>query len=236
MLAGRFAIEPLQELAAALEEMAGKSHPADVSRAIGEAALVRVEEAQALDDFETAKRLADAALAAARKSKDAGLTKRAVEVGRTVAAAKQQWDAWQKAQATLAESPDDPAANLAAGRYLCIVQGDWEQGLAHLAKGPDGPLKDLAVKSLKPPKDAASLADLADAWFSAAEKAKGKDKVDLRAGAAYWYTQAEPGLTGLVKTIVEKRLKDLGGKVAARMTDVRRETGGDRGTPSWLPA
>ena len=99
------------------------------------------------------------------------------------------------------------------GRYLCFVQGDWEQGLSHLAKGPDGPLKDLATKSLKPPAEAAALAELGDAWFSAAEKAKGKDKAEMRAGAAYWYSQAEPGLTGLVKTIVEKRLKELGGPI-----------------------
>ncbi len=161
-----------------------------------------------------AKRLADVGLAAARKSKDAGLTKRASEISKSVTAAKQQWDGWQKAQATLKQTPDDPVANLAAGRYLAFAQGDWDQGLPHLAKGPDGPLKDLAAKSLKPPEEAAALAELGDAWFAAAEKAKGKDKPELRAGAAYWYTQAEPGLTGLVKTIVDKRLAELGGKVA----------------------
>ncbi|HEX3655781.1 MAG TPA: SUMF1/EgtB/PvdO family nonheme iron enzyme, partial [Pirellulales bacterium] len=154
------------------------------------------------------------ALAAGRKAKDTALIKRVVEVGKTVTAAKQQWDGFHKAQATLAKTPDDTAANLAVGRYLALVQGDWEQGLAHLAKGPDGPLKDLAVKGLKPPAEPAALAEMGDAWFDAADKAKGKDKADLRAGAAYWYSLAEPGLTGLAKTIVEKRLKELGGKVA----------------------
>ena len=72
---------------------------------------------------------------------------------------------------------------------------------------------------------------LGDAWFAAAEKAKGKDKADLRAGAAYWYTQAEPGLTGLMKTNVEKRLEDLGGKVAVRL--VRAEIPAANGL--WLP-
>ncbi|HEX3655675.1 MAG TPA: SUMF1/EgtB/PvdO family nonheme iron enzyme, partial [Pirellulales bacterium] len=154
------------------------------------------------------------ALAAGRKAKDTALIKRVVEVGKTVTAAKQQWDGFHKAQATLAKTPDDPAANLAVGRYLALVQGDWEQGLVHLAKGPDGPLKDLAVKGLKPPSEPAALAEMGDAWFNASDKAKGKDKVELRAGAAYWYSLAEPGLTGLAKTIVEKRLKELGGKVA----------------------
>ena len=76
MLAARYTIEPLPELAAALEEMAGKPHPADANRAIAEAALARVEEAQAADDFDTAKRLADVAAAAGRKTKDTNLSKR----------------------------------------------------------------------------------------------------------------------------------------------------------------
>jgi len=213
MLAGHFAVEPLQELAASLDQMAGKPHPADVNRKIAEMSLGRIEEALAADDFDTAKQLADTALAAGRKAKDAALTKRVVEAGKTVGSAKQQWEAWKKAERALAQSPDDPAANLAVGRHFAFVQGDWERGLAHLAKGPDGPLKDLSAKGLKPPTEPAALAEMGDAWFAAAEKAKGKDKADLRAGAAYWYSLAEPGLTGLAKTIVEKRLKDLGGKV-----------------------
>src|SRR5271170_3771924 len=108
MLASRYAIEPLPELAAALEEMTGKPHPADANRAITEAALGRVEEAQATNDFELAKRLADVALAAARKSRDSSLSKRAIEVGKSVNAAKQQWDGWHKAEATLAQTPNDP--------------------------------------------------------------------------------------------------------------------------------
>ena len=94
------------------------------------------------------------------------------------------------------------------------MQGDWDQGLAHLAKGSDGLLKDLAAKGLKPPEDSAALVVLGDAWYDAAEKTKGKDKAELRTGAAYWYSQAESGLTGLVKAKIEKRLAELGGRVA----------------------
>ena len=54
-----------------------------------------------------------------------------------------------------------------------------------------------------------ALADLGDDWFSAAEKAKSKDKADLQQGARYVYTLALPSLSGLVKTKIEKRLKDL---------------------------
>jgi formylglycine-generating enzyme required for sulfatase activity/serine/threonine protein kinase len=215
ILASHFALDPLKDLAAALEDMAGKSHPAAANKSIAEAATSRVEEALATDEFDAARRFADVAVAAARKAKDAQSVKQAVELSKAVTAAAQQHEAWQKAQAKLRESPDDPEANLSVGRYLCLVQGDWPQGLPYLAKGTSGPLQELAAKSLSPPGDAAALADLGDAWWTAADKRKGKDKADLRAGAAYWYSQAEAGLTGLAKTRVEKRLAELGGKVAA---------------------
>jgi formylglycine-generating enzyme required for sulfatase activity/serine/threonine protein kinase len=214
MLSEAFAVDTWKELAAALEEMASKPRSAEAGRAIAEAALARLDEVQASEDFDSAKLLSDAALMAARKAKDPSVLKQAVEAGKTVAASRQQADALRKAQATLAEKPDDPAANLIAGRYLCFVQGQWEEGFPLLAKGADGPLKELATRSLMPPAEPAPLAELADAWFAAAEKAKGKDKSDLRAGAAYWYSQAAAGLSGLLKTKVDKRLAELGGPVA----------------------
>jgi len=217
-LAERFTVKPLKELAAALDKMTSKPHLGEVNHAIAEAALVSVGEAQLDEDFGIAKRLADIAVAAAKKAKDPSLLKRATESVKSVAVAKQQCDAWQTAQVVLAQTPGDPVANLVVGRYLCFVKEDWEQGLAHLAKGSDGSLRDLAAKSPKLSHDPTALADIGDAWFIAAEKAKGKDKANLRAGAAYWYAQAAPAATGLVKTKIEKRLAELGTSSAKRIS------------------
>ncbi|HEY5311220.1 MAG TPA: protein kinase, partial [Pirellulales bacterium] len=195
ILAVRYGGELAEQLAAALNEMAGKPHPVEANRAIAEAALSHVDDAKAAADFETAKQFADVALVAARKAKDSGLAKRSIEVTKGIATAKQQWDAWHKAQAVLTQTPDDPAANLAVGRYLCLVHGDWEQGLPHLAKGPDGPLKELAAKSQTPPEGAAALVSLGDQWWDEAEKHKGKDSGLVRLGAQYWYSEALTGLT-----------------------------------------
>ena len=41
----------------------------------------------------------------------------------------------KRAQATLADKPDDPSANLMVGRQVCFVQGDWSRGLPMLAPG-----------------------------------------------------------------------------------------------------
>ncbi len=79
-------------------------------------------------------------------------------------------------------------------------------------------LKDLATKSKAVPADPTAQAALGDAWWDAAEKAKGQDQDDLQKGAAYWYRLAVNGLTSLAKNRVEKRLAELAGdeKSAAR--------------------
>ena len=86
------------------------------------------------------------------------------------------------------------------------MKGEWETGLAHLAKGSDADLKALASESATAATEPAALVELADRWWAAAEKAKGKDKADLRVGAAHYYNAALPNLTGLTRTKVEKLL------------------------------
>jgi serine/threonine protein kinase/Leucine-rich repeat (LRR) protein len=208
-LARDYEVEEVESLAESWEELLKKLRPAAVNKAVMEAALAKVDEAVADEDFELASRLSKLATDAARKAKDNALVKQASDREKSLAAEKQQWETIQKTAATLAEKPDDPAANLTMGRYLCFVAGDWEQGLPMLAKSDDATLKDLAAKSLKNPTDAAAQADVGDAWWNAAEVAKGKAKTEIQLGAVYWYGKAVAGLTGLAKTKVEKRLKDL---------------------------
>src|SRR6185312_914073 len=88
------------------------------------------------------------ALEAARKCKDNSLVKHVTEREKALSLEKQRWETLSKAATTLADNPDDAAANLLVGRHLCFVTEDWEQGLPMLAKSSDATLKDLAAKSL----------------------------------------------------------------------------------------
>ena len=109
------------------------------------------------------------------------------------------------ARVKLAKTPDDPEANLVAGKYLCFVKGDWENGLPMLAFGKDDALKALAAKDLAGVESSSDRAKLGDGWWDLAEKQSGTAKRQLQARAVYWYRQALPGLTGLAKDKVEKR-------------------------------
>jgi hypothetical protein len=48
------------------------------------------------------------------------------------------------AAATLSSNPNDPAANLAMGRFQALIRGDWDRGVRLLARSNDAGLKLLA--------------------------------------------------------------------------------------------
>jgi hypothetical protein len=118
---------------------------------------------------------------------------------------------FQAAQERLKTEPDNAEANLAAGEFLCFVQGDWAQGLPHLSKGANAELKALADQEVSvPPTDSADQVTLADRWWDLALLAKRRKRDLLLLHAGAWYQLAAQGeLTGLSKSRVETRLGDI---------------------------
>ena len=214
-IAEAFAVVELQMLAEGWEELLRKSRPLAVNKLVAEHALAKLEDEVSREDFDQASRLSKLALDAARKSRDNAVLKLAVDRDKRLATEQQQWQAMQAAFNTLKQQPDDPAANLLVGRNLCFVKGEWERGLAMLAKGSDAVLKDLATQSQTAPTAPAAQSELGDAWWKAAEAAKGNSKTELQAGAGYWYLMALPNISGLGKVKLEQRLKQIGLTVAA---------------------
>jgi hypothetical protein len=81
-----------------------------------------------------------------------------------------------------------------------------------LALGNDPAVKGLAVKEVKGLTDATERVKLGDAWWDLGEKKNGLAKKNILQGhAAFWYQQAMPGLTGLAKEKVQKRVAVAGG-------------------------
>jgi hypothetical protein len=91
------------------------------------------------------------------------LQKRAREVEEIRAAR----DRLGPALAKLTTSPDDPAANLAVGRYTALLCGDWAKGLPMLVKSDDPELQSLARRDLGASGDAAAQGKLANDWWAA---------------------------------------------------------------------
>jgi len=121
-----------------------------------------------------------------------------------------QFKAAKEAIETLKTKPDDPAANLAAGKYYAFVRNDFGRGLPMLAKGSDAALAQLANMQLAGAETAATQMKLGDAWWEAGEKADPALREKLRGIAGYWYRKALPGIeSSLFRLRIQKRLGEI---------------------------
>ena len=169
-----------------------------------------VGEAVAEDRYELALELLSTAERLCQKPQGRSYRRRIHDYHKQVQHLSEQWHEVQQAMASLKMQPADAAANLVLGRWYCLAKADWPRGLDYLAKGSDSALRALAEKELtSPPKDSEGQVTLADAWWEQAQAAQGESRKGLFRRAGYWYKQGRPGLTGLTKTRVEKRLTEI---------------------------
>jgi hypothetical protein len=142
--------------------------------------------------------------ASARDRKEARRTQMEVE------RLRERWLEASLALKTLEATPDDPLANLTAGRWFWFQKGEVGQGLSHLAKGSDMPLRQLAQRELAEQlSDSDRQLKLADAWWEFAQTRKGEEKDCFMLHAADWYEEVNPTLPGgLTKVRIEKRLEE----------------------------
>ncbi len=125
--------------------------------------------------------------------------------------------------------PDDPNANLAAGKFLCFCKGEWAQGLAMLANASDPGLKAAAASDLAMPQTKSARVSLGNNWWTLSEKFP-EIAHSLQARAAYWYQQALPDVTQpLEKALIEKRVAAAGDSQASMTASARG--GGGQSTP-----
>ena len=109
----------------------------------------------------------------------------------------------------LATKPDDPDANLIAGKFA-LERGKFGVSFTLLAKGKDVVISSVAKRELAPPTEAAEQLLLADGWFDSAEKEPNNYvKARMKERAAIWYENALPALTGLAKVKAKARFKTL---------------------------
>lgn len=202
-----FTVDALAMKAAVLAKVETAARQPSQLKSIAEEALGLIDDAVAADKTEILTELADLALAASRKLKDKDLLKQAQRRKKDVEQIVQAAEEVQSAKKKLEDAPNDPAANSIVGRYLCFVKGDWEQGVPMLALGDDAELKKLATRDIEGAKDAKEQAALGDAWWDLSETKAGREAERMKERSYHWYKQAMPGLTGLAKDKVEKRLQ-----------------------------
>jgi hypothetical protein len=203
----RFDVDPMTVKATMLTTFARDAKGEEMIRSLMSAAQPVVQ--RAVDDrqYEAANRLIEALHAAAQRPGGTEYRKPLADKRSGLRKLSEQYEEYKKAQAAIETNPSDHAASLVLGRWHCLVEGDWEQGLFYLVEGTDAELKSAATLELDGPSGAEAQAKVGDAWWDLAGKRSG-DAAALRKHAAAWYEKAMPGLAGLPKLKVEKRLKE----------------------------
>jgi hypothetical protein len=213
-LANRFQVDALRLKASALFR-AAKGVKADRRKALAGNFADVIDQALNAERFEIALPLCDVALENARKARDNAL----ISAVTSAAARAKEMHARQaeiaKAKETLKASPEDPAANLALGKYLAFDRQRWDEGLPHLAKGADAAIAAAANADLANPEKPEAQVAAGDAWWDVGEKLPAAQRDVLRRRAGVWYEQAADHVTGLAKVKVTKRLDDLAALDAA---------------------
>ena len=223
LMADEYDLSGPQMKAEVLEQAAKKPRLMSVQKvAIATAALQVIDEAVDEDNFEVATKLGRLARQLVRRTKEKDLLQEIVAKNKQVGTAAKVYADSHEAMATLKDKPDDPEANLVVGKYECFSKGNWDEGLPMLAKGSDDGLKKIAKLDLAEPKESEARASVGDAWWDFVEKADANAKSAAQQRAQYWYELAVPGLSGLAKDKLEKRLLEIRRRV---LKGVLRRTG-----------
>ncbi len=208
-LTKQFDLNPLHERTKTLESLATAVKTPEAARVLLNEATATMEKAIKAGDFQAANQSATLAEKAGIKAKDvAALTairKRKAEIGTL----KNEFEKFTRSEKVLEGNPEDPEANLVTGKYLCFVREAWDSGLPRLAKGSDGGLAALAQASLMNPAEAAEQSVLANQWWEIADSLDGIEGDGARAYAGHWYQKAVGRLSGLSKSLAEKRIAEI---------------------------
>jgi len=161
-----------------------------------------------VDDYVTAVRLCTMVLPLT--GKHPALRTQVQQFQHDLAIARDAAERYFRDLAKLKVVPNDPAANLSAGRYLCFVRGEWETGLVMLSKGSDVLLVSLAAQELVGPTAVDAVVHLADGWWEhAAKETDPINHAGVAGHAATLYRRVMGGTNGLRRALIEKRLAEF---------------------------
>jgi serine/threonine-protein kinase len=210
VLAREYAVDAIVMKTVTLEAASRTTKLPAGNKPLVEAALRLVDEAVVSDRYDVASRLLTVADVAARRV-TAGLAQVVEARTSETQQIEKEYKQVKPALETLAGGAKgkdalSPKDCLAVGRFLCVMKRDWASGLPLLARGSDAALQALAKADLAEPTEAAAQVKVGDTWWDLAESQAGFAKKQLRVRARYWYKQALPGLKGLTRTKVERRI------------------------------
>ncbi len=192
--------------ASALTETAKQKIAPGDRLSLAASAIQQFEIAVAADDYDSAEKLAAVAKAASAKVTDRPVKQ---AVANCLARLKLTHAAFDRVAGdfkTLRDDPENAAANLAVGKYLCLARRDWRVGLPPLARGGNTALTRLAQQESETAVKPSDQVKLANDWWEFSATLPAADKDAVREHATDWYARVLPSLTGLPRQQALHRL------------------------------
>lgn len=208
ILTTRYCVSGLDLKFAALEDGAMAARTPEANLVLANAYLRLAQDAVAKDQFELAQRAVDQATRQAQLGRDQRLQADSRALGKSVRDKERSFQAIGEAREKLLLAPDDSEANATIGEYYLSV-GQVERALIHLSRGADQSWKELAAADLKEPEQPKEQLELGERWYALVQTLKDKEQEVAKSRAALWYRRALPGIAGLAKLRIEKRLQEL---------------------------
>jgi hypothetical protein len=207
----------------------------DQRTALARAAAELADELIAAGQIERADDLASIAVQSAAKQRDADLKKEMQQRRAQVTRIVKEYSAVKPHLDTLAAKPDDPAANLAAGKFHCLTMEDWARGLPQLVLAEGGALSGPAKLDLEAGDDARKQLVAAEAWLDFVETNRELDrdeKLAIQRRARQLLQAPSSVLTGLDQVKADKLLQPLRslppGRMPAAIAPPRSSAAADR--------
>lgn len=207
-LAQRFDVDLLQIESAMYSQCAAEAQTPEQMESLVAAARPSVQMALADEQFDAAARLTEAVVAACNRAGGREFRKVVGEGQKVVRRRQQAWQAYERALEELNLEPHDPAANLAAGKWLCQERGDWIAALPHLAQADDPLLAQAAKLELAKPTETKGLLAVAEAWHAAGQGPPHQPLWLVHAQDLFEQLKQRP-FDGLVSAQVQQRLDEL---------------------------
>lgn len=205
-----YQVDALERLHDVLEDFSKKAKTSLALKAINEANKAAIDKAVAEEKFAVATKFCVIGDKISLAAKDLVERKRYLDTKTSILTQQKEHEAAERAKEIIATNPEDPTANFDRGVYMLTRKQDWEAGLKHLAQCGDVALRALAKKDLANPESAKERLELADGWYEWTPPLKKPKPAWSKALAKHWYSQAATEVTGLDKTKVEKKLKEIG--------------------------
>ena len=181
--------------------------------ALAEKALEFAALALEHEDTKGCKEVLQLGLSASQKARETDLSRRLVDKRKSVVAIEQELAKAAPILAALKANPNDPNANLEAGRVRFALK-QWSLGLDCFAKCSDATLAELAKQDQANPNEPDIQVIVGDGWYQRGKASEGSLATAFMERAKHWYELALPSLDGFSKVRATSRVREIHGDKA----------------------